>query len=217
LPPHRTLAIWLLSALLVACTSSAANAPATPAMPVVAPAPTPLPGWQRYVNTREAAAAAQLETKFVAFSLNYPTSWNRSAGDGNFLKLEKKTPDGATIESIAVSWSELSGDTNLDKLLFRQLSSSIVQTIPRAFQDARKVEEGETRFGVYPAYQVGFEAREGSTPLLGRVFVVPNPRPGTRLGLTVTVLASPASGLVQVAQVGQQGETARIIESLRFD
>jgi hypothetical protein len=165
-----------------------------------------------YVNSR-ADFSGKLADNYVDFSFDYPNSWKRITDSSNFVKVEKKTSGGDTIENFAVGW--VSGPRSMLPQFAQQLSDQSASGFPLY----KKVSEGETRIGPYEGYEYRFtshmSAAEGEVDIWGRVVLLPSE--GTRKGAALVMLASSNSPDVHGPEdVGEKGELPIILNSFRF-
>jgi len=61
------------------------------------------PNTTRYVNS-PSSFSGKLADNYVDFTFDYPNSWKRITYSSNFVKVEKQTSGGDTIENFAVGW-----------------------------------------------------------------------------------------------------------------
>ena len=170
------------------------------------------PNTTRYTNSR-ASFSGKLSDNYVDFSFDYPTEWKRVTDSSNFVKVEKKTPGGDTLENFAVGW--VSGPSSLLPQLAQQLSDQS----SRGFPEYKKVSEGEVKIGSYEGYEFRFSSHmktaAGEADIWGRIVLLPSE--GSRKGAALVMLASSASPDVHGPEdVGEKGELPAILNSFRF-
>jgi hypothetical protein len=170
-----------------------------------------------YISSR-AAFSGKLADNYVDFSFRYANSWKRdpkagTAQSSNFVKVEKTTSDGTTIENFAVGY--FSGQRALMEEAARELSDQF----SRQFSEYSKFSEGKTQIGPYDGYEFRFTSKLGSgsasTDLFGRIVLLPGDT--GRQGATLLMLATPVSGeILGPNDVGEKGELPIILKSFRF-
>jgi hypothetical protein len=170
------------------------------------------PNTTRYVNS-SSSFTGKLADNYVEFSFDYPNSWKRITDSSNFVKVEKQTSGGDTIENFAVGW--VSGTASMMPQFAQQLSDQSAKGFPQY----KKVSEGETRIGTYEGYEFRFTSHmstaEGEADIWGRVVLLPSE--GTRKGAALVMLASSNSPDVHGPEdVGEKGELPIILNSFRF-
>lgn len=137
------------------------------------------PNTSRYVNSRS-SFSGKLADNYVDFSFDYPNAWQRVTDSSNFVKVEKKTTGGDTIENFAVGW--VSGPRSMLPQFAQQLSDQS----SRGFPEYRKVSEGETKIGSYEGYEFRFTSHmstaAGESRYLGPYRAAPQRRFQKRRG-----------------------------------
>jgi hypothetical protein len=191
--------IFLSLALATKPTDNSNNRPSTP-------------NTTRYANSRS-DFSGKLADNYVDFSFDYPNAWQRVTDNSNFVKVEKKTTGGDTIENFAVGW--VSGPKSMMPQFAQQTSDQFANSFPQY----KKVSEGETRIGPYEGYEYRFtshmSAAEGEVDIWGRIVLLPSE--GTRKGAALVMLASSKSPDVHGPEdLGEKGELPIILNSFRF-
>jgi hypothetical protein len=82
----------------------------------------------RYVNSRS-GFTGKLSDNYVDFSFDYPSAWTRVTDSSNFVKVEKKTAGGDTVENFAVGW--VSGPASMLPQFAEQLSEQTSKGFPQ--------------------------------------------------------------------------------------
>jgi len=170
------------------------------------------PNTTRYVNSKS-DFSGKLADNYVDFSFDYPNAWQRVSDNSNFVKVEKKTTGGDTIENFAVGW--VSGPKEMMPQFAQQLSDQSA----KGFPEYKKVSEGETKIGPYEGYEFRFSSHmttaEGEADVWGRIVLLPSE--AGRKGAALVMLASSASPDVHGPEdVGEKGELPIILNSFRF-
>jgi hypothetical protein len=157
--------------------------------------------------------SGKLADNYVDFSFEYPNAWQLVTDSSNFVKVEKKTTGGDTIENFAVGW--VSGPASMMPQLAQQFSDQFAPGFP----NYKKVSEGETRIGAYECYEFRFSANmstaKGATDIWGRIVLLPSE--AGRKGAALVMLATSHSPDVHGPEdVGEKGELPIILKSFRF-
>lgn len=173
---------------------------------------TSSPNQTRYVNSRS-GFSGKLADNYVDFSFDYPNDWKRVTDNSNFVKFEKKTSGGDTIENFAVGW--VSGPASMMPQFAQQLSDQSA----KGFPEYKKVSEGETKIGAYDGYEFRFSSHmstaEGEADIWGRIVLLPSE--AGRKGVALVMLASSKSTDVHGPEdVGEKGELPIILNSFRL-
>jgi hypothetical protein len=166
---------------------------------------------------------------YVDFSFKYPDTWRivppENANDNsNYVKVERSTTEGTTIENFAVGSFEgkdidnvegknldkVEGNEDYFKIMVNELSRQFSLAVPGYI----KKSEGKTKIGLYNGYELRFVGTLNELELWGRVVLVPD---GTGKGATLVMLASSRSTEVKsVEDVGVKGELPIILNSFKF-
>jgi hypothetical protein len=196
--------------------------------PNVAPEPppyTPAAAAVQFVNSKQ-HLEGQLAEHYVDFSFYYPERWQKDPTAGvpgarNFAQVERRLPPDYTQENFAVAWNSSAAPVAENRALFHTLAQNLGAQVAKKIPGYRKVSEGETKVGVYDAYEFRFEGEstntaKGDLKLWGRVIFLP-PQDGGKDGVTLLMLAtSLAPELKTVNDVGAKGELPMLLESFRF-
>lgn len=196
-------------------------------VPVVAEAPpyTPPADAVQFVNSKE-HLSGQLAEHYVDFSFYYPERWQKDPTAGvpgarNFAQVERRLPPDFTQENFAVAWNSSAAPVAENRALFHTLAENLGAQFAKKFPGYHKVSEGETKVGVYDAYEFRFEGESANTAkgdlkLWGRVVFLP-PQDGGKDGVTLLMLAtSLATELKSVNDVGVKGDLPMLLDSFRF-
>ena len=206
------------------------NVEATPSIPEARLAPEPPPyspaaDAVEFVNSKE-HLAGPLAEHYVDFSFYYPDRWQKDPTAGvpgarNFAQVERRLPPDFTQENFAVAWNSSAAPVAENRALFHALAENLGAQFAKKFPEYHKVSEGETKVGVYDAYEFRFQGvskatAKGDIQLWGRVIFLP-PQDGGKDGVTLLMLAtSLAPELRSVNDVGVKGELPMMLESFRF-
>ena len=172
--------------------------------------------------------SSKLAQRFIGFALKYPTTWQRnqppqSVETPNFLDISRRNTNSTLpVEQLLISWSDSNGTTAADRSIFPVLARKLREKFAREIPKFRLVSEGETRLNDLDGYEVLFEGEtqnQSGAPvkIWGRTVFLPTNQPGTRTGLTLTMLAtSLATELSGARDVGAKGDLADILQTLRL-
>jgi hypothetical protein len=197
----------------------------TPDVPVI-PDKSFLRGNIITFNNAKDGLDGKLSEKFVGFSISYPNDWTRNPNEGikgasNFIDLANRVSTGVPIEQILVSWYDSRGTFDADRETFPRLAKKLngIYDIPAY----KQVSAGAIKLNNYDAYQVRFagEALDKNGEMVkiwGSTVFLPQNKRDARSGLLITILAtSLAPALQSVEDVGEKGESAQILKSIKLE
>lgn len=183
----------------------------------------------KYANNKE-GLSGKLKQNYVDFSFAYPEDWvlketGRQPEAKNFVKVERSLDDTSkgefTQENFAVGYLKTTGNARQDATLFPKVTRQLSAEFQKGFSNYKKVSEGPTRIGALNGYEFRFESLEkssqkGDVKLWGRVVLLP--KPGTRQGVSLVMLASSLSPDVKsAADLGVKGQLPTILKSFTFE
>jgi hypothetical protein len=181
---------------------------------------SPKEGWITYTNVK-GNLPAKLQTNFVAFSFEYPKTFQlQPASQINFVKVEKAggNNNDSTAENFAVgsAWFEppnVQNDALYDKLL-DQLGQQLSGTFHNYTETTRvpvTVDGVQSRAVLFRA-----DFKElPSIKIFGKVIVV-HP-PGKRNGVSILILGTSYSHDIKSPDdAGSAGDTGEILRSFKF-
>lgn len=152
----------------------------------------------------------------VQFHLRYTEGLVRIAPRGDeLLRLEARRGD-LFVQSFAVSPLRLPhyrGEVSGSLPLF---AVGEIDALRVRFSQFELVQDGKARVNEAPGYSVLFRARLGRRRLYGRSIMLPEPVPGSRDGVRLLLLATPAGGVSKAAEVGVRGVVKRPYRTFRF-
>ncbi len=180
----------------------------------------PKAGWSTYVNVKE-KLPADLQPNFVAFSFDYPNSFDvQPQGKINFVKVEKSAPAGKgnTAENFAVGYAWFTPPDAQSDALYDKLLDDLGQQLARTFHNYKELKRtSETVDGVRSKaalFQADFNDA-AKTMIFGKTIVV-HP-PGKKNGVSMLLLGTSLSRDIKSADdLGVKGESADILRSFRF-
>jgi hypothetical protein len=167
-----------------------------------------------YHNSNE-QFTGQLADNYVDFTFDYPNSWQRNREYENFVRVEKATSNGDTIEIFeVVSLAD-------PREMLPKSAGHLNDDLSHRYSDYKKVSEGKVRIGSYDGYEFRFTAHVKAAngfmekDIWGRIVLLPGTE--SRKGATLFMLASSASPDVHGPEdVGEKGELPGILDSFRF-
>jgi hypothetical protein len=92
----------------------------------------------------------------------------------------------------------------------------LLDSLERRHTEFELVGEGKARINEAPGYQVFFRARLGERRLLGRVVMLPEPKPGSRRAVALELLGTPVSGVSTARDMGTNEVLKQPLRSFRF-
>lgn len=177
-----------------------------------------------YVNSRDKFTGT-LADNYLDFSFRYPDTWKLDPNpEPNFVRVERATPDGGTIENFAVGWFAVTGARSSgagNTTLLSQAINNLGRQAAGSFPNYTKVGEGPTTVGRYSAYELRFSgaAAKGTArelPYWGRIVIVPDPN-GSNNGVALVMLTTGHSDEIKgQADVGEKGELPIILKTFRM-
>jgi hypothetical protein len=188
------------------------------------------PKLEKFVNSKAGLEGALLQN-YVGFSLSVPSDWEgdrdaRNPDAQNFIKVEKvlrnKQKGNFTLENLAVAPFKSSGTAAGDARLFPQVAQQLREQFSE-LPHFKKISEGPTTINKLKGYELRFESRADKTPhgpitVWGRAVLLPNPKPGNRNGVLLTMLATSLQKEIKsAADVGEKGELPAILKSFKFE
>ncbi|MFL6590228.1 MAG: hypothetical protein ACJ8M4_08650 [Chthoniobacterales bacterium] len=178
------------------------------------------PGDSTYVNVKENLPTG-LQPNFVAFSFNYPKSFNlQPQSDVNFVKIEKYAAAGKgnTAENFAVGYAWFNPPTADSDKLYDELLDQLGKQLSGGFHNYRELKRiPETVDGIRSRaalFQADFNDA-AKTMIYGKTIVV-HP-PGKKNGATILILGtSLGRDVKRPDDLGVKGDTADILRSFKF-
>jgi hypothetical protein len=177
----------------------------------------PRAGWNIYVNEKAKLPAA-LQAEFVAFSFQYPRTFElQPQSDANFVKVEKYAPAGKpnTAENFAVGYASFPAATQQSETLDDQLLDQFGKQIGPGFHNYKESKRSYTTVDGVKSRTAAFQADFADAPqikIFGKTIVV-HP-PGKEAGVTILMLGTSMSRDIKSADdLGTKGDTADILRS----
>lgn len=183
-------------------------------------------GMRVYTNSRDGLHAL-IAGDFVDFSFHYPASWEsmpRSENPAQFVNIVRRavvrdSPAAVTDNiSVAPFRGTMRDRAEIDTTL-AELAKYVEQMLGPVVTNFRVVSKGETRLAGNVAYEVRIEAvgaklETRGDRLYGRFIILP---PAARRGglLLMLIASSTSPGVKGPADVGEKGELAAVISSLK--
>lgn len=194
---------------------SSSEAPSTMTQPS-----SPKSGWNTYINVKDNLPAG-LQPNFVAFSFNYPKSFNlQPQSEINFVKVEKYTAAGKgnTSENFGVGYARFDDPSTESVALYNTLLDQLGQQLAGGFHNYREVRRLDENVDGIQSRAMLFQADFKDAPgimIYGKTIVVHPPR--KKYGVTIIMLGTSLSRDVKSADdLGVKGDTAEILRSFRF-
>lgn len=177
-------------------------------------------GWTTYANVK-ANLPASLQSEFVAFSFDYPKSFElQPQSEKNFVKIEKYTAAGKgnTDVNFSVGYLRVDDPDTENSAAFDALLDDLGKQLAGSLYNYRELKRGyQTVDGINSRtalFQADFKEAPGIR-LFGKTIVV-HPA-GKRNGVTILMLGTSMSHDIKSADdLGTKGDTADILRSFRF-
>jgi hypothetical protein len=181
---------------------------------------SPKAGWNTYTNVK-ATLPSTLQSNFVAFSFDYPKSFNlEPQSDVNFVKVEKYAAAGKgnTAENFAVGYAWFTPPEAQSDALYDKLLDQLGQQLSGTFHNYVEVKRSPISVDGIQSRAALFKADfndAARTMIYGKTIVV-HP-PGKKNGVTILMLGTSLSRDVKGPDdLGSKGDTADILRSFRF-
>lgn len=180
------------------------------------------PGTRRFVNTRDALTGPRAD-HYVDFAFRYPASWRivqdaTTPDTPNFVKVERVSDRGTTLESFAAGWFSDPAAARGDSAALAAALDGLESQLARAFDGFEATSRGTARIAgrEAPGFRFAFRLpAESEVPrAFGRVVLVPT---GGADGLALMMFATPlADGVEGPADVGEAGGLATVLRTLEL-
>jgi hypothetical protein len=153
----------------------------------------------------------------TAFNLRYGPTLDRVDPEaGELLALESRRGD-LFLQSFRVTPLQIPSYQGQAAGELPVVAERLKARLARRFADFRLVEEGRMRINEVPGYEVVFAARsEDDRRLYGRWVMMLPDEPGARRGVTLELLGTPAAGIPNAEQIGDEGQLKLPMRSFRF-
>jgi len=162
-----------------------------------------------------------LQSNFVAFSFEYPQSFNlQPQSDVNFVKVEKYAAAGKgnTAENFAVGYAWFTPPDAQSDVLYDKLLDQLGQQLSGTFHNYKELKRAPVSVDGVASRATLFQADfndKAKTMIYGKTIVV-HP-PGKKNGVTILMLGTSLSRDVKSPDdLGTKGDTADILRSFRF-
>jgi hypothetical protein len=164
---------------------------------------------------------ASLQPNFVAFSFEYPKSFNlQPQSDVNFVKVEKYTAAGKgnTSENFAVGYAWFDPPNAQSDALYDKLLDQLAQQLSGVFHNYKELRRTPVTVDGIASRAALFQADfndAAKTMIYGKTIVV-HPQ-GKKNGVTILMLGTSLGRDVKSADdLGTKGDTADILRSFKF-
>jgi hypothetical protein len=165
----------------------------------------------------------------IEFNFRYPATMQRVAPEsGELVRLERRR-NGLFLDSYAISPLRLPRHEGDVAGLLPLFADGEIAALKRRFADFELAQEGKARINQVPGYEVVFRARLGDRRLYGRLVLLPEPTEevdpdaeetletaGSRRGVRLLLLGTPASGAGKPTDVGAGGQLKTPYRTFRF-
>ena len=177
-------------------------------------------GWTTYTNVK-ANLPANLQSDFIAFSFEYPKSFEvQPQSQVNFVKVEKYAGGGKgnTAENFAVGYARFNDPTADSDALYDGLLDQLGQQLAGGFHNYKELKRTFSTVDGVRSRTALFQADFNDTPktmIYGKTIVV-HPA-GNKNGVTILILGTSLGHDVKSPDdLGTKGDTADILRSFRF-
>ena len=177
-------------------------------------------GLTTYVNEKDKIPAS-LREKFVAFSFQYPRSFEvQPQSNANFIKVEKyaSAGKGNTAENFAVGYAVFNDPSTQSAELYDNVLDQLGQQLGAGFLNYKETKRTYTRVDGINSRTVLFQGAIKDAPsisIYGKTILV-HP-PGKPNGVTILMLGTSMSrDVTKPDDLGTKGETADILRSFKF-
>ena len=181
---------------------------------------SPNAGWVTYTNVK-AKLPAKLQTDFVAFSFEYPKTFQlQPQSQVNFVKVEKAggSNNDSTAENFAVGSAWFDPPTVQNDALYDKLLDQLGQQLSNTFHNFTETKRVQVTVDGVQSRAMLFQADFKELPsvkIFGKVIVV-HP-PGKRNGASLLILGTSYSHDIKSPDdAGSKGDTGEILRSFRF-
>ena len=153
----------------------------------------------------------------LTFNFRYPDGLERVPPRGEeIVHLERRRADGLFVQSFAVEPLALPPYRGDPGGLLPVAADAEKAALQERFRDFELVQEGKTSLNQVSGYGIVFRARLGERRLFGREILLPEAKPGTRRGVRLMLLATPAAGVSRAEDTGVRGVIKRPFRTFRY-
>jgi hypothetical protein len=137
---------------------------------------------------------------------------------GELVRLEAHRHDAQRtfLSSFAVRPMRLPAYRGQVGAVLPAYATTFERSLGQRYANLEIVEEGRQRVVNEVAYAIFFTARLGKRHLSGRDILLPDPKPGSRDGLELELISTPAGGAGPPASVGNAEPLATPLHTFRF-
>jgi hypothetical protein len=155
----------------------------------------------------------------VPFSFAYRGLWKVAPDPGGYVKVQRRRPDGALLDSYAVeplSLPPYSGELSGELPLY---ASGYIRALAQRNPDFVLRGEGKTRVNGVPAYHVLYTATVEGRTMYGRDVLLLPERKGPREGVNIVMLTSPTANaqIDSPLEVAGTGVLLRPLKTFSFE
>jgi hypothetical protein len=153
----------------------------------------------------------------VEFNFRHSPEFKTVEPTGDEVVRVAQQRNGKLIQAFAVSplaLPEYSGDVGG---VLPTVAEAVIGNLRESVDSFELVQEGKARINDAAGYGIVYRGRfDGTRRLYGRVVLLPEPLPGARRGVELSITATPAAGVGRAEDVGARGLTKKPFRSFRF-
>jgi hypothetical protein len=153
----------------------------------------------------------------ATFNFRYPGALHRvPPRAGELARIEGRDKTGLFLYSFAVRPVRLPAYRGQVSAALPAFATVFEQSLAKRFNSFQVVEEDRQRVVNEVAYAILFTAKLGNRNLKGRDVLLPNPKPGSRVGVELELVSTWAGGNGIPQSVGNTGPLAVPFHTFRF-
>lgn len=150
------------------------------------------------------------------FNLRYAPVFERLAPQRDEILHLRRRVAGRTLDSLAISRLTLPPYRGDAAGLLPVYAERVLAELRAAYPGLQLVEEGKARVNLVPGYSLLFRAGRGPDRMFGREVLLPEPRPGTRSGVRLSLRTWKGSGVADPRRLGAAGWLRTPYRSFRY-
>jgi hypothetical protein len=150
------------------------------------------------------------------FNLRYADAFHRlTPQGGEFLHIRRQA-GGRVLDSFSVKRLELPPYRGDVGGLLPVYAERVLGELRAAYPGLRLVEEGKARVNLVAGYSILFRVGRGRDRMFGREVLLPEPKPGARTGVRMSLRTWKGSGVPEARQLGAHGALKTPYRSFRY-
>jgi hypothetical protein len=157
-----------------------------------------------------------VHTTDPVFNLRYGDAFQRLAPQPGELLHIRRMGGGRVLDSFSVRRLELPPYRGDVGGLLGVYAEQVLGELRRAYPGMRLVEEGKARVNLVAGYSILFRVGAGRKRMFGREILLPEPAPGTRRGVRMSLRTWKGSGVPEPRALGAQGALKTPYRSFRY-